>query len=75
MIDLKCNLHNYFKFQKVIMSNEVCKHNQIIAKKVKMQRVATQGEHPKIKSLLLTMKGAIGPKSAPMACCPKNPNN
>jgi hypothetical protein len=57
------------------MSNEVCKHNQIIAKKLKMQLVATHGEHPKKKSLLLSMKGVIGPKSAPMACCPKNPNN
>lgn len=73
MIDLKCNLHNYLKFQKFIMSKEVCKHNWIIAKKVKMQLVATHGEHPQKKPLLLTMKGAIGPKSAPMACCPKNP--
>ncbi len=75
MIALKCNLHNYLKFRKIIMSNEVCKHNQIIAKKLKMQLVATHGEHPKKKSLLLSMKGVIGPKSAPMACCPKNPNN
>jgi len=57
MIDLKYNLHNYLKFQKIIMNNEVCKQNQVIAKKVKMQLVATRGEHPQKIIIIVNNEG------------------
>lgn len=57
MVDLKYNLHDYLKFQKFITSNEVHKHNRVITKKVKMQLVATRGEHPQKIAITINNEG------------------
>lgn len=57
MVDLKYNLHNYLKFQNIITSNEVHKHNRVITKKVKMQLVAAHGEYPQKITITINNEG------------------